>query len=368
MSGLPFVPHEGKEPYIFVSYSSKDKDKVMSVLERLHEQGYRLWWDKGLKGGDTWWRKILERLHASCLMLLFVTPNANESEWVADEVFEARKRSKKIFPVYLEPVPNLTLPITRYHFVEQWACASEDDFLGKIYDSLPTETGQPLPPVKLTQEPPVKKQQPAIITTSSHALPPKSEFINGKWTNLYTGFGKWDWLVLDVDKQNNRVLLITKDIIDQQPYNERGKSTTWAECSLRKFLNNQFKENCSTEDWNRIHATEAKNPDNPWFGTKGGNDTEDKVFLLSLEETRQYLGLDETKLLNRPKDAWWISDENNKRRVAKFNNSGSWWWLRSPGGTQGGAAGVGDEGRVGLFGYSVSREAGGVRPALWLNL
>jgi len=53
---------------------------------------------------------------------------------------------------------------------------------------------------------------------------------------------------------------------------------------------------------------------------------------------------------------------------ATVRQYGSWWWLRSPGNYQDRAAGVGDDGYVYLPGYTTFREAGGVRPALRLNL
>jgi len=183
------------------------------------------------------------------------------------------------------------------------------------------------------------------------------------------GKGDWEWLVLNVDKQNNRALLITEDIIETRAYNEGGGSATWAECSLQRYLNgDDFKKNFSDEEWKKkICETENKNENNPWYGTKGGDPTTDKVFLLSIGEVADYLGLDKKQLDKKPKNAYRIDDQYNSKRVCKFNDNGIWWWLRLPGDYRRTAAGVDSDGDVDLGGRSVA-SAGGVRPALWLNL
>jgi len=58
--------------------------------------------------------------------------------------------------------------------------------------------------------------------------------------------------------------------------------------------------------------TRNTNPDNPEFGTKGGNNTTDKIFLLNSEEAMKY-----------------FSESN--ARVAKLNGKANDWLLRSVG-------------------------------------
>ena len=237
----------------------------------------------------------------------------------------------------------------------------------------------PLSEIQPKQETTAPKQQPAEAQEQTKKQPPsparprKSEFTDGKWTNLYD-FGGEKWLVLDVDKRNNRALLLSKDIIERREYNKTQQPTTWEECTLRTYLNGTFYRKFSLGEKERIQETENANQDNHWFGTKGSNKpkdgvTKDRVFLLSIEDAAKYIGLDETKLRQRTKDATWISDEYNSRRVAKSNDDddGIWWWLRSPGDNQYSAARVNDGGIISLRGSGV-RSAGGVRPALWLNL
>ncbi|MBQ1488402.1 MAG: toll/interleukin-1 receptor domain-containing protein, partial [Lachnospiraceae bacterium] len=47
-------PYEGKEKYIFISYSHKDTDRVMPIISRLMNEGFRVWYDDGISPGTEW--------------------------------------------------------------------------------------------------------------------------------------------------------------------------------------------------------------------------------------------------------------------------------------------------------------------------
>jgi hypothetical protein len=95
-------------------------------------------------------------------------------------------------------------------------------------------------------------------------------------------FGKYEWRVLDI--QNNSALIITEYIIEQRAYHDAYKDITWADCTLRKYLNDEFYNKFTITDKSRIIPVINKNHDNQWYGTKGGVDTKDSIFLLSVEE------------------------------------------------------------------------------------
>jgi hypothetical protein len=103
--------------------------------------------------------------------------------------------------------------------------------------------------------------------------------------------------------------------------------------------------------------------------TKGGKETSDRVFLLSIEEIVQYFG-DSGQLSNKDRgNKYWIDDQYNTSRIAK-NADGEyvWWWLRSPGNSNNRAVYVLDRGFIDFSGGFFSRDDGGIRPALWLKL
>ena len=192
-------------------------------------------------------------------------------------------------------------------------------------------------------------------------------------------FGKYEWRVLDI--QNNTALIITEYIIEQRAYHDAYKDITWAECSLRKYLNDEFYNKFTLADRSRIIPVINKNPDNQWYGSKGGVDTRDSVFLLSLEEvTCQYFGDSSSKLYSPGKNQrYWFQrkDENNSKRIAINKNEKwcHWWWLRSPGRVNIKAVYIHPDGNIGIQGNNILKGniaegecKGGVRPALWLKL
>lgn len=192
-------------------------------------------------------------------------------------------------------------------------------------------------------------------------------------------FGDYDWRVLAI--QDNAALLITDEIIEQRSYHDKYVEITWADCSLREYLNTEFYDKFSEEEKTKIIPVLNKNPDNPWFGTIGGVDTEDKVFSLSLEELAcKYFG-DSSALLYNPRknQRYWYErkDENNSKRGAKLRDTGqgSWYWIRTPGRFSIKAVYVFPDGNIGIHGNNILKGnvadgycAGGVRPAVWVAL
>ena len=179
-------------------------------------------------------------------------------------------------------------------------------------------------------------------------------------------FGGYDWRVLDI--QNNQALLLSESILEKRLYNDKKTDITWENCTLRNYLNNDFYNKLTDSDKGRIVKKTIPNKDNQWYGTSGGKDTPDHIFLLSLEEVVQYFG-DSGQLKNKnPNNKYLIDDEYNEKRIAKdTSGAAAWWWLRSPGGNTRIAADVNEGGFVFMSGDGVSA-SGGVRPALWLNL
>lgn len=206
------------------------------------------------------------------------------------------------------------------------------------------------------------------------------EKINGKFNIGSTmQFGGYDWYILDI--KNNAALIITEYIIQQRAYHDAYKDITWAGCSLRKYLNGEFYDKLSATDKSRIIPVININPDNQWYGSKGGADTQDHIFILSIEEAVcQYFGDSSSKLQNRGKNQrYWFErkDENNSKRRATLeaNKRYTWWWLRSPGRVNVKAVYIHGDGNIGIQGNNILKGnigdgkcIGGVRPALWLKL
>ena len=168
-------------------------------------------------------------------------------------------------------------------------------------------------------------------------------------------FGKYEgtieWIVLHIDTEENRALLLSNNILFYAPYNAQRTSVTWETCSLRKFLNKDFYNRCfNSKERARIIDTTL---------LTDRNITTDKIFLLSLSELEEYLPEERSRqcgdLLS---DSLFISQNPPMTRKQ--------WWLRSSGKNANYALRVG-RGKVHPDGQSVDWDYG-VRPALWISL
>ncbi len=95
---------EGK-PYIFISYSSGDKDIVVKGVERLHEQyGLNIWYDENITGGTNWEKNVRQIIRDdNCrAVLFFAGKNALLSSYVKFELDIAHNWGKFIIPINFE--------------------------------------------------------------------------------------------------------------------------------------------------------------------------------------------------------------------------------------------------------------------------
>ena len=170
-----------------------------------------------------------------------------------------------------------------------------------------------------------------------------------------------EWIVLD--KKDTSVLLLSRYALDSKPYHTGRESLTWESCALRKWLNREFITSAfDSDEQNMINKTTVNTDPNPEYGISGGNSTEDKIFLLSINEVEKYFDSDEARIC--------IPTEYAKANgVWTYYKTGTcWWWLRSPGYESNDAAVVRSGGWVSSVGYYVNNDDGGLRPALWINL
>ena len=136
-----------------------------------------------------------------------------------------------------------------------------------------------------------------------------------------------EWIVL----ANNGIhcIMISKYGLDAKPYNTEQVDVTWETCTLRKWLNDDFLNAAFTVEEQAMLETVTVTADkNPVFDTNPGNDTQDKVFLLSIDELEKYFTSDNALVCMPTNTAVangiciWEDD---------YDTDTCWWWLRSPG-------------------------------------
>ena len=195
----------------------------------------------------------------------------------------------------------------------------------------------------------------------------------------YIPFGKYEqdnntsnkketikWKVLH--RQDGKLLLISKYALECKKYNETNEEVTWETCSLRKWLNGTFLNTAFSDEEKRQIIWSNVSADPRRFGDKTdpGNDTQDYIFCLSINEVLQYMPEVDDRICQPTK----LAEING---VKKYDGN-CWWWCRTPGANHKYAAtisGGGDTikaGHIYDLGSSVNISIDGVRPALWITI
>lgn len=189
------------------------------------------------------------------------------------------------------------------------------------------------------------------------------------------------WRVLSVNEDGTDAFLIAENTLDVQRYHdneEEADTVTWEDSTLRTWLNDNFmNEAFTSEEQNAIIETEIENKKNPYATADtdvlgDGNPTNDKIYLLSVEEaTTQAYGFTET-LGETQTRCTENTDYVNSGGTIKSDESWQRYWLRTLATAKEHVSGVEtDEGDIEIDSLFTSRtiDAGGsIRPVLHLDL
>ena len=222
-----------------------------------------------------------------------------------------------------------------------------------------------------------------------------------------------EWEVLE--KNENGIFLVSRYVLDAQPYNTEETDVTWESSTLRSWLNGEFLNKAFTSGEQAvIRMTDLENPDYPKLGIPGGNNTSDRIFLLSADEVISHTGynswyeeqqngysmeliiaptafakprvyslvIDEEYYYNNGTDIYdrWgtqlMAPDNYERwgGLASENYSrdcigreSAYWWLRSPGCWADYACSVSAYGLGGWYSMYFVDSDFGIRPALYIT-
>ena len=170
MAIAPVRPYEGREPYIFISYSHRDSDRVFPILKRLDESGYRIWYDEGIDPGTEWPESIAQHLMHSAVCIAFVSDNSLASQNCRREINFALSRNQIGFlSVMLEDAkmtPGVELQLSTYQSLLMYKYSSKEEFYDKLLhvDLLePCKRPQPAAPAVTETAAPAAAPQPGQV-------------------------------------------------------------------------------------------------------------------------------------------------------------------------------------------------------------
>lgn len=176
--------------------------------------------------------------------------------------------------------------------------------------------------------------------------------------NFENGSEEIIWKVISVE--DGKALLLSKDCLDGAKFHESYSTITWKDCILRSWLNQEF-YNTAFNDSEKVYILTSlltNEKDDRFNNAFDGEDTEDKVFLLSKNEVEKYLSVEE-RCANATEYA------KSKGVSTGWGNLLTHWWIRT--------AAWGNM----KYGFYISNGAWSqqdvddvksVRPAIWVEL
>ena len=168
------------------------------------------------------------------------------------------------------------------------------------------------------------------------------------------------WIVLE--NRKDKILVVSKYALDCQPYNRNSQEEDaglWERSTLRQWLNGTVYGNAFTEEEQSMILKTAVSADaNDEYRTYQGRETQDYVFLLSLNEVNKYF-TDNYERICRPTEYTAVKKE--------YKLDYCWWWLRTVGSDTQRVAIVNTKGVADADGDLTHWPAGAVRPAMWIG-
>ncbi|QNM06717.1 DUF6273 domain-containing protein [Qiania dongpingensis] len=167
-----------------------------------------------------------------------------------------------------------------------------------------------------------------------------------------------EWRILDRD--HDKIFVISEYVLDfKQIDSVYHEIEYWGNSTLRSWLNQDFLD-VAFADYEKemILSVSVKNQVNRGYVTEAGENTTDKLFLLSVDEAKKYFLTKEERISK-------ATAYTNKQGMYPYSDGSCLWWLRSP--INVGYVYVSADGSIYERG-TYSRSTSGVRPALWIDL
>lgn len=88
---------------IFLSYSRRDKERVLPIVQLLEQQGWKIWWDPKIPHGVSFSDYIEEQLDHSRIVIVVWSSHSIKSKWVKAEAVDGEERGV-LMPVKIDNV------------------------------------------------------------------------------------------------------------------------------------------------------------------------------------------------------------------------------------------------------------------------
>jgi hypothetical protein len=148
--------------HVFISYSRHNDAYVDALASYLEAQGLSVWLDRErISTGDRWALLIRDQVDSCAAVIVVMTPEAEESEWVGMEIERARAKRKPILPLLLAGDAFFALGTLHYDDVRD-ARMPPSVFVQRLVALGSLRTGTPV-------------AAPVAMSAAAHPLSPPAE-------------------------------------------------------------------------------------------------------------------------------------------------------------------------------------------------
>ena len=142
---------------IFLSYSSKDKDRVRPLVLALEREGWSVWWDRKTPAGETFDEMIERELSLSKCVVVVWSSDSVQSRWVREEAEEGRVKNC-LFPAIIDDVKiPLGFRLIQAVNLAGWSGDIENTEYQHLIQSIKDKIGDPAHIKKASSQPAEKK-------------------------------------------------------------------------------------------------------------------------------------------------------------------------------------------------------------------
>jgi hypothetical protein len=138
---------------IFISYASKNRTVVRSLVEDLELLEHIVWFDQELSGGQVWWDRITQSIQQCDVFIFALTPESLDSYPCKLECNYAQVLKKRILPVLLAEINTSLLPpvlaeiqYVDYRQMDRKAALLLNRALNSLPPAVPCPDPLPIPP------------------------------------------------------------------------------------------------------------------------------------------------------------------------------------------------------------------------------
>ncbi len=140
---------------IFISHSSKDKEKAQFLAVDLKSQGYKVWFDTvEIEPSEDWIEEIEQGIDGSSVVVVIWTENAASSKWVKRELARADDKGKPVIPLRFDDTETSNILLQRVQYID-FQPGYHREFPGLVSRlmSLIDDSEQPATPSNLAWKP-----------------------------------------------------------------------------------------------------------------------------------------------------------------------------------------------------------------------